>query len=333
MRMVARRIVVTGANSRYFGSVITLLGSIFINYPQIDRVLIYDLGLLSLERSILARVKKVQIRKVPPFCAHYMDVGSFAWKTAAICDALEHGNAVLWLDAGIEIQDSLDDLFETVEQDGYLFTVTPLDHPNCRIGHLSHDRSLELLGADTGFFRDSLMVNAGVMGYLRGHPASELAYEAMRFAADPEIIVGPRYSHRHDQTIYSVLRVKRGLRAQFNIFNLENVDSRFPFLIKAKGQDIVPDDVLSGWSRSKLHIYLLITRDRKPFDSAGSIEFAPRGLWAGFSLRLALAALHQAGLVSSGLGNLRGRLLRRAPTPALGASRAEPVRSEMAERE
>jgi hypothetical protein len=308
--MIEGRIIVTGANSRYFGSLITLLGSIFVNHAEIDRIVIYDLGLSSLERMILRRVQKAQIREVPAFCPHYLDVENFAWKTAAICDALEHGKAVLWLDAGAEIQCSLDDLFRTIEKDGYLFTVTPLDHPNCRIGHLSHPRALELLDADSDFFRNSLMVNAGVMGFLRGHPVSKLAYKAMEFAANPEIIVGPRYSHRHDQTIYSVLRVKAALPAQYNIFHLHNVDPRYPFLVKARGQDVVPDVVASGWIPSALHIYVLITRDGKPFDFASSIDFAPISVGAGLLLRVGLASLHQIAIATRRLGNLRDRALR-----------------------
>jgi hypothetical protein len=322
-----RRLIVTAANHAYFGSIVSLLGSIFRRYRGYERILVYDLGLSSMERLILSYVKDVSIRQVPPFCPHYLDVGSFAWKTAALCDALEEGMAVLWLDAGIEIQGSLDDLFETIERDGYLFTVTPLDQPNCRIGHLSHQRSLELLGADSAFFRNSLMVNAGVMGYLSGHPASELAYEAMQFAANPEITVGPRYSHRHDQTIYSVLRVKSGLPAQYNIFHLENVNAQFPFLIKAMGQEIVRDDVASGWSRTGLHIYLLVTRDRSPFDFGDSIEFAPHVSWARLLLRIGVETLHQAAVSRGSLGNLRDKALSLPLGRTIGARRGRQVGS------
>jgi hypothetical protein len=263
--MMEDRVIVTAANSAYFGSLVHMLGSLFSKSPVFGAVLVYDLGLTSVERFVLANVSRVAVRRVPRFCAHYMDVENFAWKTAAICDALKLGKTVLWLDAGTEIQSSLDDLFSTIEQDGYLFTVTPLDHPNCRIGHLSHRRSLELLGADSEHIRNALMVNAGVMGYLGGHPATQIAVSAMEYAANPEIIIGPRHTHRHDQTIYSVLRVKNGLRAQYNIFQLESVNSEFPFLVRAWQQEIVPAERTAAWKAEDLHIYLLITRDRKSF--------------------------------------------------------------------
>lgn len=287
--VTARRIIVTGADSRYFGSLTSLLGSILEKFASIELILVYDLGLSSIERRILSRVRKVLIREVPPFCPHYRDLHGFAWKTAAVCDALEYGEAILWLDAGIEIQRALDDLFETIEHDGYLFTVTPLDQENCKIGTLSHQRSLELLGADTEFFRNSLMVNAGVMGYLRNHLASALAYEAMHYAANPEIILGPRYSHRHDQTIYSILRVKNRLPAQYHMFHLENVERKYRFLVRASQQEPIPAHVLSGWRRTDLHIYLLVTRDHRPYARLGSLEFlgAPFVPWFLLAVRIA----------------------------------------------
>lgn len=329
--MAATRVIVTAADSRYFGSLTNLVGSIFGNYPEFDGILIYDLGLSWLERLILARMRKIQIKQVFPFCPHYLDIGSFAWKTAAICDALEQGTAVLWLDAGIEVQGPLDDLFETIERDGYLFTVTPLDHPNCRIGHLSHQRSLELLGADSAFLRNSLMVNAGVMGYLSGHRASEIAFEAMQFAANPEIIVGPRYSHRHDQTIYSVLRVKSNLRAQYNIFNLDNVHAQYPFLIRAKGEEIVPDAVASAWSWSEVHAYLLITRDMRPFRLAGSIEFAPHSFFARLLLLVGVVTSRQAAGIRRGLEHLTVKAWRLPLARTIGARRRKQVSSPFSE--
>ena len=225
------RVIATGANSLYYGSLINLLGSIFRRFPDIDAILVYDLGMSLIERTILRGIKKVVLKQVPEFCPHYLEIEHFAWKTAAICDALSIGNAVLWLDAGVEIQSSLEDIYLTIENDGYMFCVTPLESPSCKIGHLSHQKSLELLDADNEFVRNSLMVHAGVMGYLSEHPVSQLALDAMRFAANPNIIKGPRNSHRHDQTIYSVLRVKHDLVAQFYLLFFEKIDVPYPFLI------------------------------------------------------------------------------------------------------
>lgn len=290
--MTEQSVVVTGANSRYFGSLIHMLSTLWAESPGFESVLVYDLGLSAAERSILTRVEKVTLRRVPPFCPHYLDVENFAWKTAAICDALEDGGAVLWLDAGIEITAPLDDLFDTVRRDGYLFTVTPLNHPNCRIGHLSHARSLELLGAESDYFRNAFMVNAGVMGYLAGHPAAQIAYSARQYAANPEIIMGPRHSHRHDQTIYSVLRVRNGLPAQYNIFQLENVNPRFPFLVRAVSQDVVPAETAESWSPAGQHIYLLITRDALSFGRAGMVSFRPHSFQARILLLAASSKEH-----------------------------------------
>jgi len=267
------RVIVTGANSLYFGSLINLLGSVFLRFPDIDAILVYDLGMSLLERTILRGIKKVVLKQVPEFCPHYLEIEHFAWKTAAIWDALSFGNAVLWLDAGVEIQSSLEDIFLTIESDGYMFCVTPVDHPSFIIGNLSHQKSLELLGADDEIVRNSMMVNAGVMGYLRGHSASKLAFAAMKYAANPEIVKGPRNTHRHDQTIYSVLRVKNEYPAQYNLFFVENHDVLFPFLVRSNSGGYVSSKVINSWKNSDLHIYLFITRDKEPFSHIEHIEY------------------------------------------------------------
>jgi hypothetical protein len=282
--MTTGPVVVTAADSRYFGSLMHMLGSLFARAGRVQTILVYDLGLSLAERFIIGSISGVMLRRVPPFCPHYREVENFAWKTAAICDALNDGGTVLWLDAGIEIQASLDDLFRTIDHDGYLFTVTPLDYPNCRIGNLSHSRSLELLEADNALIRNSFMVNAGVMGYKAGHPVAALAFAAREYAANPEIIRGPRHSHRHDQTIYSVLRVKHSLPAQYNIFHLENVNPRFPFLVRTTGQETIPAKVAAAWTPDGLHIYLLITRDSLAFGGTANLPFRAFSWLARFLL-------------------------------------------------
>jgi len=266
------RVIVTGANSLYFGSLINLLGSVFLRFPDIDAILVYDLGMSLLERTILRGIKKVVLKQVPEFCPHYLEIQHFAWKTAAICDALEDGQAVLWLDAGVELQTSIEDLFLTIETEGYLFCVTPIDSLNAKIGGLSQIKSLELLDANSKFMRNSLMVNAGVMGYLQGHTASNIAYIAKRYAANPEIIKGPRTTHRHDQTIYSVLRVKNGYGAQFHMLHVERIQT-YPFLMRASKPGVISFDEISSWERSVLHIYLSITRDREPFSHVSFLRW------------------------------------------------------------
>ena len=267
------RVIVTGSNSLYFGALINLLGSIFLRYPDVDAILVYDLGMSSIERTILKGIRKILLKQVPEFCPHYLEIQHFAWKTAAICDALSYGNSVLWLDAGVEVQSSLEDLFLSIENDGYMFCVTPMDHPGFRIGYLSHQKSLELLDADNEFVKNSLMVHAGVMGYLRDHSASKLAFTAMKYAANPEIIKGSRNTHRHDQTIFSVLRVKNKYPAQFNLFFVANHDVPFPFLIRSTSSGLVSSKTLNSWKNSDLHIYLFITRDKEPFSHIEHIEY------------------------------------------------------------
>ena len=236
-----KHVICTAANGRYFGSAVNLVGSLHRHHPEGIDVRVYDLGLSGVERRIVAALERTTLHDVPRFCAHALVPDLFAWKIAAIHDTLRSvKGAVLWLDAGTEAVRPLDALFGAIERDGCLFNVCPYDYAFARVGSLTTKRCLEGMDATSPEDREAYFVNAGIQGYLYGHPACAVIKEAMHYAADPAIIGGSRADHRQDQSIISVLRVRHGLPATFWLAPAPGDPDGWPTLYAASCDHPIP---------------------------------------------------------------------------------------------
>ena len=183
-----KRVIATGADASFFGRLINTLGSIFKYQKSIDAIVVFDLGLYRSQRWFVSNIKSVKVRDINPFCDHFREIEAFAWKTDAIWQTLEKHQeaAVLWLDAGMELQRPLDDLFESLEQTGYLFNVTPIKGcSTCKIGQLTHDACFEYMGVEKHRVAEEFFCNAGLLGFVSGHAASRMARAAREYAAIP----------------------------------------------------------------------------------------------------------------------------------------------------
>ncbi len=235
------RTICTAANGRYFGSVVNLIGSLHQRHPEGIGVRVYDLGLPDLERRIIEAIDGTTLHEVPHFCPHALTPDLFAWKIAAIRDTLHAvGGAVLWLDAGIEALLSLAPLFTSIEANGCLFNVSPYEYAYSRIGSLTTKACLAGMNADSPLYRDAFFVNAGIQGYMTGHPACAVIEEAYRYAADISIIGGSRAAHRQDQSIVSILRVRHGLPARYWLAPAPDDPEHWPTLYDAACDHPVP---------------------------------------------------------------------------------------------
>jgi len=235
------RVVITAADSKYFGSLINLIGSINKTSGLDQSILVFDLGLTFFEKGILKNIQGVSLGELTAVFPHIHDLENFSWKIAAIKQALDtvRNGSVLWLDAGIELTKSVNLLFDVIEQDGYLFNVSPLDHANCKVTTLTKEETFDLMGERKEAFENVPMVNAGIQGYLKGHRSNELLINAFAAASDPKIICGPRNSHRHDQSVFSILRHRYQFRPQFWLIHEPESHIAEPFLIYAKSENFV----------------------------------------------------------------------------------------------
>lgn len=272
--MKNHRIIVTAANHKYFGSLINLIGSIGRSNSVVDQIIVFDLGLTKFEKLVLNNIRRVSIRIVEERQAHFKDVECFAWKVAAIHKTLMdiNGGSLLWLDSGIEVVRSVNALFETIEKDGYVYNVSPLDDPNCKVVTLTQEQTFEIMGEHCETYRDTLMVNAGIQGYLKGHSASKVIEEAYIYACDPRVICGPRDRHRHDQSILSILRMRHKLQAQYWLIHEPFSKFEFPFLIPAAFQGMIKRTEQIELS-SEAEPIVFSTRTNRPFCNASFVEF------------------------------------------------------------
>ncbi len=119
----------TGANWAYFDSLLNLIGSIHAtNFEELKEIAVIDLGLHPEQVEQLNKIEKVSVEpleKMHPDVLEYyrghglVVFGWYAWKPGAIVQALRKFPYVLWLDAGTEVRNRLDHLFEYIRTQGY----------------------------------------------------------------------------------------------------------------------------------------------------------------------------------------------------------------------
>ena len=113
------KLIITGASQSYGPSVLALLGSLTLNWPEHPPVLVYDLGLNEEILAILLE-NHIAVRKVPPFVPHWRK--HFTWKVWAWNDA--PARDILWLDAGVVMLQPIDDVFDAIDRLGYFINPT-----------------------------------------------------------------------------------------------------------------------------------------------------------------------------------------------------------------
>jgi hypothetical protein len=150
-------VLASGADERYGYWLLNLLGSVRRNSPIFDSVVAYDLGLSLRQRRLLAAVRGVEIRTVPPFVPHWA-LGR-TWKPW-IWTHLE-ADEVVWLDAGITVLRSLDEALAQIRERGYFVVSQGL--PN---GPSIPSDYYELYGVGPEV-ADTLSVAAGIFGFAR----------------------------------------------------------------------------------------------------------------------------------------------------------------------
>ncbi len=110
--------IITSASTKFFPSLINLIGSIKRNYPNHPKIFVYDIGLLDIFVEELRLIDNVEIVQMPKFCSHWRSC--YTWKTYIF----SHPRAKLnfYLDAGCQVLQSLDDIFLSIDKNG-LFLV------------------------------------------------------------------------------------------------------------------------------------------------------------------------------------------------------------------
>jgi len=193
------RMIITAASSAFGPSLLALLGSLNLNWPNHPRIRIYDIGLDDNTLRVLD-ANDVEVIKVPEFCPHWRK--HFTWKIWCWNDA--PARKVLWMDAGIVVLKPLDDVFYTIDKLGYF--AVPTYHPLTENASEEACRGCEV---DVAFRNGKVTLAGGLIGFKKEGQIQKLLEDALSMALKEECIVATERMHRHDQAIISLLLYKR----------------------------------------------------------------------------------------------------------------------------
>jgi hypothetical protein len=196
---VSDRLIITAASPAYGPSLLALLGSLTLNWPDHPPVRVYDLGLDD-ETLAALEAARVTVVPVPAFVPHWRK--HFTWKIWCWNDA--PARDVLWMDAGMVVLKPAPELLTAIDRLGYF--VVPSYHP--LVENASRE-SCEGCGVPPDFREGKMTLAATIAGFRKEGEVGALVEEALRVASTERYIAATEPLHRHDQAILSLLMYKR----------------------------------------------------------------------------------------------------------------------------
>ncbi len=194
----SERLIITAASKAFAPSLLAPLGPLNLNWPQHPPVLVYDIGL---DEKTLATLREHNIptKKVPPFCPHWRR--HLTWKIWCWNDA--PARDILWMDAGLVVQQPAAQIFDVIERLGYFAVSTSMS-----IIKNASEAACIGCGVDPAFRNGKMTLSATLMGFHKQGYLLNILQEALNVALNEEQIVATEPLHRHDQAIISLLMFK-----------------------------------------------------------------------------------------------------------------------------
>jgi len=189
------RMIITAASGTFGPSLLALLGSLNVNWPNHPPVRVYDIGL---DDDTLSKLRSngIEVVKVPEFCLHWRK--HFTWKIWCWNDA--PAREILWMDAGLVVLKPLDAVFSAIENMGYF--VVPTYHP---LAENASKAACRGCGVDASFREGKVTLAGGFIGFKKKGQILQVLEEALSIALTEEYIAATERMHRHDQAIISLL--------------------------------------------------------------------------------------------------------------------------------
>jgi len=200
-----KNIVITGANSPYFESLLTLISSVHKDsFELVDMIMVYNFGLDNTEIEKLKSLKKVKIVEVPKEYPVYTLISSvkikcYFLKMYSLFDAVNYSENILWLDAGACTLKSLETIFNVIENEE-IFLVGDT-HIN---SNFTHKNCINIMNATESEISD-FQLWAGLVGFKSNGKFKHIITEGWYYAQIVGCIDGFEDNHRHDQSILSIL--------------------------------------------------------------------------------------------------------------------------------
>lgn len=207
--------VVTACSPAYFDSALTLIASVHrTSMDQVDRILVYDVGLRAEQRAILEKLMRVEVRGFPeaPYDT-YMQPIQKSYKPYAIWDAGRESIDVLWLDAGAMLLKSVTPIQKLLSLEGIWLTRL---NPDITNGEFCSNEARDLLQL-TDREASSYHLASGHIGYRSASRWDAMFEEAWELSKVKGIMQFPYPTdgygedgekHRRDQLLYSVLALR-----------------------------------------------------------------------------------------------------------------------------
>ena len=205
-------ILITAANNVYFETLKTLIASVHRTSDHIvDKILVYDLGLDVSEINYINGLYKCEVLDLKslitplPFDDYLLPKGH-GYKCFCMVDAKNYGDNIFWLDAGAMLLKSIEPIFNTIESED-IFCVGD-SHLN---KNFTKDSCIQIMNATESELND-VQLSSGIIGYKVGGKYEHIFDEAFEYSKIEGCVVGDEQNHRHDQSVYSILVSRYGVK-------------------------------------------------------------------------------------------------------------------------
>ena len=200
-----KNIIITGANSIYFESLLTLISTVHKDsFELVDMIVVYDFGLDQTEINRLKSLKKIMIVDIVKDFQIYEGISSIKTKCHflkmyTLFHSMSLSKNVLWLDAGACALRSLEPIFNVIESED-IFLVGDI-HLN---KNFTHKRCVEVMNATEEELMDNQLWS-GLVGFKSDGKYSRIITEGWNYSQIEGCVDGFEDNHRHDQSILSIL--------------------------------------------------------------------------------------------------------------------------------
>ena len=190
-------VLVTSADSAFFSPLLTQISSLQSYEGSKYPALIYDLGLSEDEIGLLNSLENVYVVGFPKYLREfpdwYFDPKKYAYKTLAIAHTLKvlkKDTKLLWLDAGICINKSIEKIIAVIDKEGYFF-VNHDDRPNWPFYNITCTTRKSLRGLKaTAEEALGPHIRASAVGVKNNQEYIQVFEESFDYSFNKDIIVG-----------------------------------------------------------------------------------------------------------------------------------------------
>lgn len=210
------RLVVTTFDEQYFAQGLTLIAGVHALSGAAHPIVVFDLGLSTPQRTVLESLENVFVVDYPAafkkFYPEYLSPKSYAYKCGAmwwVPQAFPSARLVLWIDAGVRPQQSLQPLFELLEREEVFF-VDHDDKPNWPFYNVSftHEAAAAAMAATAKELLAPHLCSC-LMGFCVGGRFQALFDDAYRYSQQSATIVWSKHPPR-EETIQPDWRARGG---------------------------------------------------------------------------------------------------------------------------